>query len=695
MAGLGEIFLAPQRRSLEVELQQQRQDQLLSDQQARQDELRKQQRQELLTDRISAAKASRATTLDKRAYNAELKAQDIGVENKRYERDLESKQAKLAESREYAKGLLSEARTYEEKQQVKKIERENSLLASEIQRDAQLLDDSRKHEEVVRKRTLGDKRIDTKQSQEFQSGETDTAYIRGTIQEANRRIHEGNLRKQSRGEQLSDTFEAREYAELQRKVQRGEKLTDLENQRAYDAGLLGESREYEEGVTKESRTYQQGVTLSERLHKDKVAREARRIKLGDQFEERRYTEKTNLQKIALDEGVPTTGDEDFIELNTKVSASRRVDKTIERLEKLSKFPQDKLSLIGDTLLADGTGIPKEIFARLTKEDPGFAEAKQKILDYAKQKGVGKREKKSTLHQMTAQLVQDYGSLASTDSGKLFIDQITRTVQSTYDRTNQDHRIIADSLGFDPYNLTSEQSTAVLDEITRRAVEKTGLGQEARTTAKYRTELTEKPLSQETLKNAIDPNNMSKFPMGTTLAEAKARGGIAVSETQMTKLSDLDKSENIVRMIDEASSKLITAETATQAALQWAKLYAGAKSRAHAGATGYEALREQFTGVLARDLSGESGVLTEGDADRVTKGMPNFRDTIAVKKLKMGVLYSVLEVARRAQRMVILGRADRDTMREFVKQTIENKMGGLTEPVYKKNAQGIWKKVEVK
>ena len=100
---------------------------------------------------------------------------------------------------------------------------------------------------------------------------------------------------------------------------------------------------------------------------------------------------------------------------------------------------------------------------------------------------------------------------------------------------------------------------------------------------------------------------------------------------------------------------ITAETATDALIQGARLTGGAIAKTNPAAAAYQDSKQAFLGVISRNLGGEKGVLTDRDIGRLDNMLPSFRDTTAIRDFKLQMIQTLIDSAREQQKRVILGK----------------------------------------
>jgi hypothetical protein len=235
----------------------------------------------------------------------------------------------------------------------------------------------------------------------------------------------------------------------------------------------------------------------------------------------------------------------------------------------------------------------------------------------------------------------------------------------------------------PYiELTSEQRGVVLDLKQQKKINVSA----AATLANIEVNK-QKPLSAMDLTRFVHPDTLAKFPAGTTMEDITEAGAFAATPKQLEEISALDNVRVIVDTMDKTSQRLMTAGGPIEAAKQYASLKTGAFTKSNTLAATYQDQQAQFTGVLARALGGEKGVLTDIDIERVVKGQPLFRDTKGIRDLKMGTIKILLDTATDAKRRTITGKPPDPEIRKRIDKLLDvlDSYGGADEETRKSPA----------
>jgi hypothetical protein len=159
------------------------------------------------------------------------------------------------------------------------------------------------------------------------------------------------------------------------------------------------------------------------------------------------------------------------------------------------------------------------------------------------------------------------------------------------------------------------------------------------------------------------------PQGTTFAGVK--GETPATPQMREQITQLDNASAIMDTLSGLADRLITAKSAPEALIQGGKLYAGAIAKSNPMAASYRDTQQMFLGVLSRTLGGERGVLTDRDIDRVSRGLPQFRDTETIKNFKLGAIRNILNVAIEAKKRVITGNETNPQYRTKVDTMLNN------------------------
>ena len=233
--------------------------------------------------------------------------------------------------------------------------------------------------------------------------------------------------------------------------------------------------------------------------------------------------------------------------------------------------------------------------------------------------------------------------------------------------------------FDPDNpIHIAAFKAAEESATKAATEKgraiaAATGREAAT---IKTEAEAKAeLGTEGAARLIHPKSLASPPATMTNRQARDQGFVAVTPEQRQSLFDLQQSRTIIDQIDVMSTRLITAKSPAEAAIQGGRLTTGAVARTNELATTYAANRQAFVGILSRTLGGERGVLTDRDIRRIDASLPGFFDTSKIREAKMGLLRELMTVAEASRRGAVLGEAVPTGSRERV-QTLIDKIEGV-------------------
>lgn len=195
------------------------------------------------------------------------------------------------------------------------------------------------------------------------------------------------------------------------------------------------------------------------------------------------------------------------------------------------------------------------------------------------------------------------------------------------------------------------------EITRRRKE-----------AEAEVEL-ERPVGEKAAE-FIHPKTFQSPPPGLSQRELNRQGYVKVDDKSKRDLLLLLSVDQVVQNVNELSGRLITAETASDAALQGARLTAEAFARTNPEAVAYQDGRQAFLGVISRSLGAERGVLTDRDIKRLETLLPSFRDTAAARDAKLSILNGMLKTAVETQKKIVLGDLDVDAARLKIRARVE-------------------------
>lgn len=245
-----------------------------------------------------------------------------------------------------------------------------------------------------------------------------------------------------------------------------------------------------------------------------------------------------------------------------------------------------------------------------------------------------------------------------------------TVQS------DDYVTAARSLGLDPAQSatwTPDQWKSVRDKIQQDRIGVAGATAAAQTGARI-AEKRAGPIPTTELANLVDPD-FKPFQLGTTFEQAEAAGAIFASPKLRQTISDLESTQTLVDELKGLADRVITAQSAGEAALQGAVKGVGGITRLSPTASAYQDKKASFTGVISRNLGGEKGVLTDRDVDRVVRALPSLRDTKAIKDFKLASVQLILDTAFEAKKDIATGKTfDRIVYRQKLEQLLDRLEG---------------------
>ena len=124
------------------------------------------------------------------------------------------------------------------------------------------------------------------------------------------------------------------------------------------------------------------------------------------------------------------------------------------------------------------------------------------------------------------------------------------------------------------------------------------------------------------------------PYGTT--KSQAVGIVPTSQATRNTINTLNKADIIANQIEQAINKLNLADNWIEAPVRGAALTGGVATKTNVDAVAYNALSTGLLSQLAR-ATGEVGVLTDQDIQRVKSLLPSFYDTKATAKAKIDQL----------------------------------------------------------
>lgn len=155
-----------------------------------------------------------------------------------------------------------------------------------------------------------------------------------------------------------------------------------------------------------------------------------------------------------------------------------------------------------------------------------------------------------------------------------------------------------------------------------------------------------PIPVEKRSNLIDRNEFLKHdklvnpPQGATEGATRSGAYVEMTDKQREDWGNLVNSGATLQTLFDEIEPLITAETPTKAAKQFARLHLEAVTKKNPKAATYLADSEAFSSRMARVFGSEVGVLTNPDVERWRRALPTFGDTKQVvaekKKLFMGI-----------------------------------------------------------
>uniref|UniRef100_A0A7V3JAQ2 Uncharacterized protein n=1 Tax=candidate division CPR3 bacterium TaxID=2268181 RepID=A0A7V3JAQ2_UNCC3 len=129
------------------------------------------------------------------------------------------------------------------------------------------------------------------------------------------------------------------------------------------------------------------------------------------------------------------------------------------------------------------------------------------------------------------------------------------------------------------------------------------------------------------------------PYGTT--KKQARGLVPMSATARNTLLQIKQAQNIVKEIEDLTTKLDLPDSPIERLTKGANLRLGALLHTNVDAATFEARKEALLATLSR-ATGEKGVLTDKDIERIRTTMPSLTDTKAVAKSKINQLRTLFK-----------------------------------------------------
>jgi hypothetical protein len=170
------------------------------------------------------------------------------------------------------------------------------------------------------------------------------------------------------------------------------------------------------------------------------------------------------------------------------------------------------------------------------------------------------------------------------------------------------------------------------------------------------------------KSFLQSGAMSRPQAGITNAQLSKGDYIQMSDTQQKQAADVDKAGANLKQLFGIVMPMIKAKTPTEAAMQYAKLHAGAFAGQNPDAATFKAGSEAFSSQLARVFGGEVGVMTNQDITRWQNTLPTFGDTKQVAERKQKLFFEIYENAVQAFRNQIAGeRGSTDKLQGLLKQ----------------------------
>lgn len=166
--------------------------------------------------------------------------------------------------------------------------------------------------------------------------------------------------------------------------------------------------------------------------------------------------------------------------------------------------------------------------------------------------------------------------------------------------------------------------------------------------------TEKRSNLYSRKEFADEGLLLPPQAGISLGEASRKDFVEITDTQRHEYENIQRSREQLRTAMSLVDPLVTATNPAQVALQAAKLYAGAYSRANPEAATYLDTKEALANTFARVMGSEVGVLTNVDVKRWENTLPGFGDTVAIRDQKKQLLGTLRDLAEQAYRVKIAG-----------------------------------------
>jgi hypothetical protein len=140
-------------------------------------------------------------------------------------------------------------------------------------------------------------------------------------------------------------------------------------------------------------------------------------------------------------------------------------------------------------------------------------------------------------------------------------------------------------------------------------------------------------------------DLERAPAGISEGDLRRGEYVEVSEKDQRAVSEFKVAKKTVDTMYRVADTLITAKTTTEAAKQFASLWAGAVSKRNPLAAAYLADLSSFSSRMARLV--EVGVLTNTDVTRWENTFPSFGDTRDTMKAKHALFVEIQDETERA------------------------------------------------
>lgn len=190
-----------------------------------------------------------------------------------------------------------------------------------------------------------------------------------------------------------------------------------------------------------------------------------------------------------------------------------------------------------------------------------------------------------------------------------------------------------------------------------------------------------PIEQKTRTNlyttkGLQNLNLERAPEGISEGEARRGGYVQLSDGEEKALTEYRVAKKTADSMFSVADRLITAKNPAEAAGQFARLQAGARTGSNGLAGAYLKDLEAFSSRIARLV--EVGVMTNVDVTRWSNTFGSFGDTKQVLEAKKALFYEIQGEAERLLKMKLTGKpieeqkTKLDTLLEQVDAVAEGK-----------------------